>query len=193
MRVIALALAAAMLFTARAEARVPVSPRFSRALDCGPRGAARINGSLNGTVQPHLRFTRRAGRIRSARAVATLSGAADVRIDASAGAACALEPTAVARWNAPPIRFMAGAIPVLVVPRVTVYVAAEARAVQPVTSRVYGTLRATAGLAYAGRVRRIGSFRSGLVADPVPGRGSAALDAQVIPSIELLLYGQAGP
>lgn len=194
MRRVAIAVACvAALLPATAEARVPARQRFSRALLCGPSGSARVDGSLNATIEPRLRLAWAGARVRSARAVATLRGRADLGIDATAGAACELEPTPVARWNAPPLRFAAGPVPVVVVPRITLYVAADARAGGPVRTRIHGAVEATAGLRYDGRVHRIGRFIHRLSADSPRTRSSGSLSARLIPSIELLLYGQAGP
>src|SRR4051794_29669495 len=181
------------LYPAAASAGGPAKQRFSRALSCGPAGSARVNGSLDASLDPSLRFARSGARVRSARAVATLRGGADLAVEATAGASCRLEPTAVTRWTAPPLRFAAGPVPVVVVPRITLYVSAEARAASPVATRIHGTFSATAGIRYARRVRRIGRFTQHLAADPPRARAAASLSARVTPSLELLLYGAAGP
>lgn len=184
MRRVLLVLLVLTVLPAAADAR----PSFSRALRCGPAGAAHVSGELHATVRPYLRAHKR-----RARAYATLRGNADLTIETSAGASCGLEPTAVAAWNLPPVRFLVGAVPVVVVPHMTLYVSAEARAAQPITTRLHGSMRATAGLSYDGRVRRIGRFSQHFAADPPAGHAQGAVAARITPSVELLLYGQAGP
>jgi hypothetical protein len=166
---------------------------FARALTCGNDGSAHVDGSLNVAVRPHVRARWSGRRIRSARAIATLRGAIDLRVTASAGASCGLQAVPVASWNAPPLRFMAGAVPVVVVPRVTVYLSAEARATLPATSRIRGTVSATAGLRWDGRVHPVGRFSQRLSADAPVVKAHASLGARVTPSVKLLLYGAAGP
>jgi hypothetical protein len=152
-----------------------------------------VDGSLNVALHPHVRAKWSGTRVRSARAVATLRGAVDLRVSASAGAACGLQAVPVATWNAPPLRFMAGAVPVVVVPRITVYLSAEARATLPATARIHGAVSATAGLRYDGRAHPVGRFSQHLSADSPAVKAKASLGARITPSVKLLLYGAAGP
>jgi hypothetical protein len=109
------------------------------------------------------------------------------------GGSCSLEPEPFATWTAPPLRFFAGPIPVVVVPRVTLYASAEAEAHAPIATRVHGYVRARAGLRYDGAAHAIASFSQRLSADQPTVRSQAAVGARLTPSVELLLYGQAGP
>jgi hypothetical protein len=152
-----------------------------------------VRGSLSAAVVPDLRLTRAGGRIRSVRAVATLSGSSDIAIDATGGASCGLGETPVATWFAPPIRFIAGPVPVVVVPKITIYVSAEVRAAGAGSTRVHGSLAATAGLRYDGRVHGISRFSQRLSAEPPAVRSEASGDVRLTPSLELRVYGLAGP
>ena len=193
-RAVALILALAVVAVpAAADARVPLRKSFARGLDCGPTGTAHVHGELSTAVVPHLRLTRSDARIRSARAVATLSGSADLAVEASGGVSCGLAETPVASWYAPPIRFAAGLVPVVVVPKITIYLSAEVHARVPVSARVRGSFEATAGLRYNGRVHRIGRFTQRLSADQPTGRSATSVGARLIPSLELRVYGLAGP
>ncbi len=193
-RALLVACAVVLLLPAAAQARaVPARRSFTRALECGSAGSARVNGRLTASIEPRLRARWNGTRIRSARAVATLRGSAELGVQAEAGASCSLPVVPVSSWNAPAIRFQAGPVPIVVVPRVTLYVSAEARASVSASTRVHGTLTAVAGLRYDGRAHRIGRLRERLRADPPRAGSAASLSARVTPSLELLLYGQAGP
>lgn len=194
MRRALVAIALVALLPSAAQARsVPARQPFARALSCAPGGNARVHGTLAAKIDPDLHATWHGERVRSARALATLHGSADLTVDASAGASCGLGATPVATWNAPPITFDAGPVPIVVVPRVTLYVSAQAHVVVPVTARIRGNLTATAGLRYDGRVHRIGRLHQSLRAKAPRVQGSASADARITPSLELLLYGAAGP
>ena len=194
MRIAVAATALAVLLPSAAQARsVPARQPFTRALSCEPGGTARVRGTLAAKLHPDLQVAWNGDRVKSARALATLRGSADLAVDASAGASCGLGATPVAAWNAPPITFDAGPVPIVVVPRVTLYVSAQAHVSAPVSARIHGSLTATAGLRYDGRVHRIGRLRQTLRAKAPRVRGSASADARITPSLELLLYGAAGP
>jgi hypothetical protein len=152
-----------------------------------------VSGSLGATLDPEFALSWSHGRVRSARAVATLRGNVDLGIEVAGGATCSLEQLPVGTWSAPPIRFFAGPIPVVVVPRTTLYVSADAQAAGAIGTRVRGRVTARAGLRYDGGVRPVGAFSQSLAAEPPATRTQATLDARLTPSVELLLYGQAGP
>lgn len=167
--------------------------RFSSPLSCNAQVEAALDGSLAVGLAPALSLAWAHGTITSAEARATFSGNADLGVRVGAGGVCSLAQTAVASWNAPPLEALLGPIPVVVIPRITLYVAGEARATTSAETRLTGAMTATAGLRFDGATHPIGSFRQSFEATPPAPRSDAAIGARVIPSVELLLYGQVGP
>jgi hypothetical protein len=174
-------------------AAAPRSHGFRSPFDCSGAAHASLAGSLALRLTPVLRLHWSLDGIDSAEASATLRGDADLRVGLDAAASCTLPQTRVAGWDAPPLRFFAGPIPVVVVPRTTLYVAGEARASAAVEVGAHGYVSATAGLRYDGDVHPIGSFRHGFTATAPSVRLDGQVAARVIPSIEFLLYGATGP
>jgi hypothetical protein len=120
----------------------------------------------------------------------------DTRLGVSveSGGSCGLPETRVAGWDAPPLRTFVGPIPVVIVPRTTLYVSGEASVEAAATASVSGHVSTTAGLRWDGaKVHPIGSFTHRLAGEAVHGEARAALGARLTPSVEFLLYGQAGP
>jgi hypothetical protein len=141
-----------------------------------------------------LRLSWSPAGVDSADARVTVTGNASLSAGIGAAGSCALAQTAVARWDAPPLRLSVGPIPVVIVPRTTLYVSGEASASAAVEAGVHGHLSATAGLRYDdGEVHPIGSFEHSFSYSAPSTRVTASLGARVIPSVTLLLYGRAGP
>jgi hypothetical protein len=173
---------------ARAAARA-----FRRGLICAAGVGAELSGSLAVRLIPSFKLRWSLDGVEQVEAKATIRGRADLLAAIGGGGACSLEETSVASWNAPALRFFAGPVPVVVVPRTTLYVSAEASAVAAVEAGLHGQLNATAGLSYDGDVHAIGSFRHHFTYTPPATRVTASLGARVIPAITFLIYGQAGP
>jgi hypothetical protein len=152
-----------------------------------------VDGSLAATLDPSLTLAWSHGRVRAARAVAALRGDVDLGVEVEGGATCSLESLPVGTWNAPPLRFFAGPIPVVIVPRTTLYVSADASATATLATRVHGRVTARGGLRYDGSVHPVGAFSQRLSADPPATSTQASLAAHLTPSVEFLLYGQVGP
>jgi hypothetical protein len=167
--------------------------RFGLPLSCGPGVTGSVDGSLSAALDPSFGLAWSHGRVTHAHASAALRGGVDIGVEVSASGGCALEPSAVASWTAPPLRFLAGPIPVVVVPRTKLYVSADAQVAAPVATRVHGSVRALGGLRYDGSAHPVASFAQQLSADRPSVRGQASVAAHLTPSVELLLYGQAGP
>src|SRR5205085_7884421 len=98
------------------------------------------------------------GGVDSVEAAATLRGRAELETRVGAGAECVLEQT-VARWDAPPLRFLLGPIPVVIVPRTVLRLAGEASADAGLVTAIDGRIEATAGLRWDGAAHPIGRFR----------------------------------
>jgi hypothetical protein len=166
---------------------------FREAFDCGPGVGLDLDGSVALDLDPHFALDWSWGQVRTAEASATIRGDADVAARMTAAGACSLDETSVARWDAPPLRFAVGPIPVVIVPRTDLFVSAEGEAGGAVETRVQGSLNATAGLRYDGDVHALGSFDHSFAASTPTVGTSASLGARVSPTVTFLMYGQAGP
>jgi hypothetical protein len=176
---------------ARTAASAPRS--FATPLSCGPGKSASVTGSLDAALDPDFELAWTPAGVTSATAVATVHGEADLGVSLGAGATCTLFQTAVATWDAPPLRAFVGPVPIVIVPRVRLYVSADARANTAISTRIKGWLSATAGLRYDGAAHAVGSFSQRLGYDAPAVRTDASLGARLTPSVEFLLYGQGGP
>jgi hypothetical protein len=166
---------------------------FRSALSCSSGVAAELDGSLSVRLIPSLELSWSLEGIDRAEAKATIRGDAELTATLTGTGACELPETSVARWDAPPLRFFAGPIPVVVVPRTNLFVAADASASAGVAIGLRGHVAATAGLSYDGDVHPIGSFSYAFSHTAPAQRVTGRLGAHLIPAITFLLYGQAGP
>jgi hypothetical protein len=167
---------------------------FRAALGCGPGVRGEVGGSLGLTLDPAFELRWSGGRVRSARAAVALRGDAALTASIAAGGSCSLPATPVATWDAPPLRTFVGPVPVVVVPRTTLYVSGQAEAKAALEVGLNGSLSATAALRYDGAtVDATGTFEPAFTATEPAPRGAASLGARVTPSVAFLLYGEAGP
>lgn len=177
----------------QARAAAGLRRRFTAALSCSGSASSALSGSLSFTLVPRFDLAWSWGRFERVAASATLRGHAELRAGIGAAGSCTLGGTRIGTWHAPPLRFAAGPIPVVIVPRTTLYVSGHAEAAAAYQTGIHGFVSATAGLRYDGQVHPIGSFAHRLSYVPPTLRAQASIGAWVIPSITFLLYGQAGP
>jgi hypothetical protein len=178
-------------FASMAAARRAGPQRFASAFACRS-GVASLDGSLGVRLLPTFKLDWGLDGLHEAEGVATLRGDAALEVRAGAGASCSLDAT-IASWDAPPLRFALGPIPVVVVPRTRLAVVGEASVDAGVTAGIQGGLSATAGLRWDGSTHPIGRFRHTFSYSAPATRVSGVLGARLIPSITFLLYGQSGP
>ncbi|MEA2432392.1 MAG: hypothetical protein QOI19_2865 [Thermoleophilaceae bacterium] len=165
--------------------------RFASAFSC-TSGAASVTGSLAVRLIPTFEFDWSLDGIERAEAIATIRGTAELEARVGAGATCTLSAT-VATWDAPPLRFAVGPIPVVLVPRTALELVGDATADAGIATGIRGEVIATAGLRYDGSVHTVGSFHHALSYTAPAKRVTASVGARVVPSISFLLYGQTGP
>lgn len=166
---------------------------FRSAFSCTGAVQAGLHGSVAIKLRPAFKLDWSWGEVTSAEAKVTVRGDAELSARIEAAASCTLAQTSVASWDAPPLRAAVGPIPVVIVPRTTLYVSGEAQVDAAVEAGLHGYMSATAGLRYDGDVYPIGGFEHGLSATPPAAHLDGSLGARVIPSVTFLLYGQAGP
>jgi hypothetical protein len=165
--------------------------RFASSFEC-KSGTASVDGSLGLRLTPTFELEWGLDGVHRVEAVATVRGDATLEARAGAGASCSLDST-VAAWDAPPLRFALGPIPVVIVPRTALRLAGDASVDASVTTSVQGRLEATAGLRWQGSTHPIGRFGHALSYTPPAGRFEGSIGARVTPSITFLIYGQSGP
>jgi hypothetical protein len=176
---------------ARAAAVAP--RRFGSPLACDGHAGAWLDGSLSVSLDPAFELDWSWGEVERAEASVTLRGEASLSAHTGAAGSCSLPQTSVAAWDAPPLRFFAGPIPVVIVPRTTVYLSARAEAGAGVETGVSGSVSATAGLRYDGDVHPVGGFDATFSYTPPTDVAKAGIGARVTPSVTFLVYGEAGP
>ena len=166
---------------------------FRSAFECTGGVSAELEGALAVRLDPTFKLGWSWGRVKSAEATATLRGDASLAARISGRGSCELSKTSVGSWDAPPLRFTVGPVPVVITPRTTLYVSGKASARAAFETGVSGYMSATAGLRYDGSVQPIGHFDQGFSQTPPATRADAAIGGRVIPSVAFLLYGQVGP
>src|SRR4051795_2826538 len=164
---------------------------FASAFACSS-GVASVDGSLALRLTPTFKLDWSLDGVNEVEAAATVHADAELEARAGAGASCALDAT-VTTWDAPPLRFALGPIPVVIVPRTALRLAGEASADAGVTTSVHGSLSATAGLRWDGSVHPIGRFSHTLSYSAPTERVSGTVGASIVPSVTFLIYGQSGP
>ena len=129
-----------------------------------------------------------------ARVVGSAQASSQLKASAAAAASCAIAPRKLFERELPSIRFFAGPVPVLIFPKLSVFLSADGEVEAHVETEVHGSLTAEAGLEYEdGSIDPISNFDKNFGYTPPAPSGSATLGAKLSPTIEMLLYGVAGP
>ncbi len=170
---------------------------IAKSLSCTGGVAAHLSGSVSLTTSANFsaHWSLFHG-IDRASVTGTATASAELGASVDASASCTLAKTGVLPhpWTLTPIEFQVGPIPVVLVPRVQIYVSASGMLGARVSTGVHGSLSATAGLSYDhGKVSPIASNSLNFGYEPPTLSSSATLGGRVIPTLDLLLYGVAGP
>jgi hypothetical protein len=129
-----------------------------------------------------------------ARMVGSAQASAQLSASAAAAASCAIAPKKLFDRTLTPITFAVGPVPVVIVPKLSVYLSADGAVEAHVVTEVHGSYTAEAGLDYEnGSIDPIASFDKNFGYTPPAPSGSATLGATISPTIGMLLYGVAGP
>jgi hypothetical protein len=118
------------------------------------------------------------------------------RLEASAEAAaqCTAGPTPIVQRTLAPISFTVGPIPVVLVPRLSIYLAADGRVSASVSTSIDASVTATAGVHYEdGDAEPVGGVDPTFNYTPPDPTASAQLGATITPTLDVLIYGVGGP
>jgi hypothetical protein len=182
---------------AKAAAAGGLRESIAKAFSCDGGVSATLGGSVSLTTNAafHAHWSLFHG-VDSASFTGTATASAELGASVSASASCTLAKTGLLAhpWTLTPIEVQVGPIPVVLVPRVQVYVSASGKVEATVKTGVHGSISATAGLNYdRGHVSPIASNSINFGYEPPTLSSSASLSGHVIPTLDLLLYGVAGP
>lgn len=136
------------------------------------------------------------GGLQSASLVANANSGGSVGLELTGAASCSLARTTVLQFNLPTARLLVdGVIPIVITSQVTVYVAGNASAHGAVSTSASAAFSATAGIAWtkAGGFAPIASFSPSLSFTRPEPTADAKLEAQLIPTVTVLVDGIAGP
>jgi hypothetical protein len=129
-----------------------------------------------------------------ARMVATAQASSQLSASAAAAAECSISPKKLFERTLTPISFAVGPIPVVIVPKLAVYLSADGKVEAHVEAEVHTSFTAKAGLSFEkGSLSPISSFEKNFGYTPPSPQGSATLGAQLSPTVDMLMYGVAGP
>jgi hypothetical protein len=180
--------------SASSKARAAATARpFTNNLSCDAGVEASLRGSVSVDIEPRMAVRWSWFRVKSAETSVKVTGAAELAAAISGAASCSLAPTQVASWDAPPLRFSIGPVPVVIVPRATLSIAASAQASASASTSINGSVTAKAGLRVDNGVHPIGEFGHTFSYTAPQATVKASLGAQAIPAVSFLLYGIAGP
>jgi hypothetical protein len=171
---------------------------IGKRVSCEAGGSVELAGGVKvevGTkISAHWKWSLRGSGVDRASFVANASAAADLTASAEAAIGCELAATEIAQFNPPAIKFMVGPIPVVLVPKIHLDVAADAKVRTRASTGIHGSISASAGLEFQeGSVKPIHSFNKEFRWDPPAARADAHAAGYVIPRFDLLVYGVAGP
>jgi alpha-tubulin suppressor-like RCC1 family protein len=174
--------------TARAAAKKPFS--------CTGSASATITADASFSASLDFKANwRLVGGLQSASLTANASAEGSLAAAAQAAVNCTLTKTAIVHFNGPTATFWVGPVPVVLTSQITVYVDANAGANAALTSGVGTGFSATAGIGWTkhGGFQPIHTFNSHLNYTPPTLTASAHVAANLTPTVDVLLYGLAGP
>ncbi len=180
---------------AAAEPGKPEEKRgFGASFDCSGETKADLKGALSVGLEPRFKLNWSFFKVRSLEASATLKGEAELSAHVSGAGSCTFKEKSLATWDAPSIKFSIGYIPVVIVPRLNLFVSGAAAVSGTFDTGVAGYLSATAGLRYdKNGVSPIGAFDHKFTYTAPTTRIDAGVGVRVDPAITFLLYGVVGP
>jgi len=164
------------------------------AAQCQGTGSVGVTGSA--AVEASVRFAADWGilSLSSASLVGDVTASASVSADASAQGSCTLAPQLLWSRTLTPKVVTVGVVPVVLVPRVRVALSGTASVAGALRAGVDASLRAEAGVEYRdGDFSPVGGLTPAFsVTHPDPSIGASAA-VTVSPSVDVLVYGIAGP
>lgn len=174
-----------------------LSDQIAKGISCGGNGPTlSLSGNASVSVTPSLSAHWSWFHLASAQFTGTVSASVQLEASLSASASCDLEKTPLLAhpWTLGVIDIQVGPVPVVIVPEVQLYVQAGVDAKAAVTTDVHGSVSATAGVAYNhGSISPVGSHTFNFGYDPPTLSASGDAHADLIPTLDLLLYGVGGP
>ncbi len=174
-----------------------LSQAIGKSFSCTGGASATLDGSVSLTAKAafSVHWSLFHGVDRAA-FTGTATASAQLGASVSAAGSCSLAKTPLLAepWTLAPIEVQVGPIPVVLVPRIQVYISGSGALGAKVATDVHGSLSATAGLSYSnGAFTPIASNDLKFGYDPPTVSSSASLGGRIIPTLDLLLYGVAGP
>lgn len=173
---------------------------ISKLVSCDGGGSVELHGSV--TVTPSVNFKAHwhwdwrpwKNGVDTASVTGTVTADAELAASAKAAASCSIEKTQIAVIELPPVDIQVGPVPVVLAPRIPIYVSADGSVSTTLSAGVHGSVSATAGLAYdRGDFNPIGSASASWDYTGPTVDATAELGGRIIPAFQLLLYGAAGP
>lgn len=182
----------------KAKAANAFNQNIGKAISCQDGGQVGLTGSvgLSATANLSAHWSWWEFGVTTASFTGTVTASASLDAVDSAKVSCKLANTPLLAHpiNLPSIDVQVGPVPVVITPQVQLYIEADANAGASISAGVHGSLSATAGLRWDhGNISPIGSDGSTFGFDGPSVQGSAHLGGKLIPSLDLLLYGIAGP
>jgi hypothetical protein len=169
---------------------VPVSASFS----CQGGATVTVNGAV--AIKPSINIGAGWSPFGGVHAhfIGKASASTELSAKADGSAACDAGPFKLFTKTLQPIVFSVLGVPVVVIPVVSAFLSADGNVEVAVESEVHGSVSAEAGIEYShGQASPVGRFDKDFGWSPPEPQGNAHLEAKVSPTLDLLVYGVAGP
>jgi hypothetical protein len=178
------------------EARVSPFAHASANVTCSGSLTAQITQSMSFSAGIALKGSWTLfGGLQNASLTADASAKASLKAVAAAAGACKLKKTSVLSFPGPSVETFVGPVPVVMTSKITVYLDADASVKASTTTSASAGFSASAGIGW-GKSRGfypIRTFNSRFGFNPPLLSANATVDANLTPTIDVLLYGAVGP
>lgn len=172
--------------------------RVSRAVSCEGRAQLTASGAVGLTTGLRLEADWHLGlrpRV-DARFEGTVRASAELAASVDGAASCTLDPVALLPRPVPlgVYTFSIGPVPVVLKPQAQLYLSADGEVRAGVSTNVSASVTANAGVEYRDRrFRGFGGLRPAFTFQPPALSASGSLQARLTPTVDVLVYGVAGP
>jgi len=187
----------AVLSTGQAQAsRARATTAAEKPFSCDGSGSATITADASFSALLDFKADWRVfGGLQSASLTANASAGGSLTAEAQAAVNCELKKSKVVQFDGPTATVWVGPVPVVLTSQIIVYVDADAGANAAITSSVGTGFSASAGIGWtkSGGFAPIHTFNSHLSFQPPVLTANAHVAGDLTPTVDVLLYGVAGP
>lgn len=172
-----------------------MSQSVNKSFSCDASASVTVSGSVDFRTGIDVGADWGVFSLNEAHAVASATASASLAASARRAASCRIERVELTGFDLPVIRFQVGVVPVVINPRITVYLNGDGSVEADVATSMRASVGVLAGLRYrkdAG-FSPVGGFTPGFDFLPPTPTASGRLAVELTPTLDLELYGLGGP